>query len=434
MSSLSSLAPTGALTLRGRLVQWVGNPFQDGPESLLHHQDGLLHAVDGKIVHAGDAQRILAEHPELEPEPVHGILAPGFVDAHLHLPQMRILGAHGEQLLDWLERYTFPAERSFEDPQVCADSARLFVDACLQRGVTTAAAFCTVHAGSVDALFEAASARNMRMIAGKVLMDRNAPEFLRDSAQSGFDDSAALMDRWHGVGRNAYAVTPRFAPTSTPEQLEASGALFQRKPGVYLQSHVAENQAECAWVAELFPDSESYLEVYERFGLLGRRALYGHGIYLEDRDLQRLSESGAAIVHCPSSNLFLGSGLLSVERLVGHGHLALGSDIGAGTHLSPMTTLSDAYKVSSMAGAPLDAFKLWWLATAGGAEALELEGVVGNLVPGADADIVLLDGEISELHAHRLHHAQSLEEELFFLAACGEADMVARTWVAGQEV
>lgn len=421
------------LTLRGQLIRFDGSPFDPSAAGLVYERDGLIHAVDGRIVYVGDAQTLLAQHPELQPEPVTGILAPGFVDGHLHYPQMRILGAYGEQLLDWLNRYTFPAELSFADPEVCAHASRVFVDACAQNGVTTAATWSTVHPQSAEALFQAASAKGMRMITGKVLMDRNAPEGLRDTAQSGFDQSKALLERWHGVGRNAYAVTPRFAPTSTPEQLEAAGALMALDEGLYLQSHVAETQAECAWVAELFPGLGSYLSVYAHHGLMGRRALYGHGIYLEDGDLDLLAETQTGVVHCPSSNLFLGSGLFPLHQVHPKARVGLGSDIGAGTHLSPLVTMGDAYKVAQLQGQSLNAAQLWWLATQGGAELLDLGEQVGNLAPGLDADIVLLDPEISALHAYRASHAQGIEELLFFMATCGEGRMVKRCWLAGSE-
>ncbi len=421
------------LTLRGQLIRFDGSPFEVGAQALRYERDGLIHAVDGRIVHVGDAQALLAEHPELQPEAVSGILAPGFVDGHLHYPQMRILGAYGEQLLDWLNRYTFPAELSFADPEVCAQASRIFVDACAANGVTTAAAWSTVHPQSVEALFQAASAKGMRLITGKVLMDRNAPEGLRDTAQGGFDASKALLERWHGVGRNAYAVTPRFAPTSTPEQLEAAGALMATDSSLYLQSHVAETQAECAWVAELFPGLGSYLQVYAHHGLMGRRALYGHGIYLEPGDVDLLAETETGVVHCPSSNLFLGSGLFPMHQVRPKARVGLGSDIGAGTHLSPLVTMGDAYKVAQLQGQSLNAAQLWWLATQGGAALLDLEDRVGNLAPGMDADIVLLDPEISELHAYRASHAQDIEELLFFMATCGESRMVKRCWLAGSE-
>ena len=420
------------LTLRGQLIRFEGNPFETN-DALVYERDGLIHAVNGKIVHVGDATTLLQAHPELQPESVSGILAPGFVDGHLHYPQMRILGAHGEQLLDWLNRYTFPAELSFSDPQVCQEAAGLFVRSCVSNGVTTAAAWSTVHPQSAEALFQAASQAGMRMVTGKVLMDRNAPEGLRDTAQTGFDQSQALIERWHGVGRNAYAVTPRFAPTSTPEQLEAAGALMAQDPSLYLQSHVAETQAECAWVAELFPGMGSYLSVYANFGLMGRRALYGHGIYLEPGDLGLLAETQTGVVHCPSSNLFLGSGLFPLHQVRPTVRVGLGSDIGAGTHLSPLVTMGDAYKVAQLQGRSLNAAQLWWLATAGGAELLDLGSQVGNFAPGMDADIVLLDPEISELHRYRASHAQGIEELLFFMATCGESRMVKQTWVAGSE-
>lgn len=417
--------------LRAPMVWFEGDPFVEGDAALHYESDGIVWMHDGAIVDCGPASE--QQRPGLTPERLDGgLLVPGFLDAHLHLPQMRILGAYGKQLLDWLQAYTFPAEQAFSDPAVCDAEARLFVDSCVRAGVTTPAAFCTVHPESAHALFRAAAEVDMRVIGGKVLMDRNAPDGLRDTAQTGFDQTAALIDRWHGQGRAQVAVTPRFAPTSTPAQLDAAGALLQRAPGLYLQSHVSETQAEVAWVGELFPERDGYVDVYAHHGLLTRRALYGHGIHLTDRERARMAEAGAVVVHCPTSNLFLGSGLFDLHQAHAAGvNVALGSDIGAGTHLCPLLTTGAAYQVASLQGHPLTGAQLLYLATAGSARALDLEGVVGNVRPGCEADLVWLHPDATPLAAHRARHARSVSELLFFMATCGDERMIRGTWLAG---
>ncbi len=324
------------------------------------------------------------------------LIAPGFIDTHVHYVQTGIIGAQGHQLLDWLNDYTYAAEQSFADEAVARHTARVFCEELLRNGTTTALVFCSVHAGSVDALFAEAERRGMLLVAGKVLMDRNAPAALTDTARSGYDQSKALIGKWHGRGRCLYAITPRFAATSTPEQLELAGSLWREHPGVFVQTHIAESRDEIDWVKRLFPQRRDYLDVYDHYGLTGRRAVLAHGVHLQDGDFERCHASGTALAHCPTSNLFLGSGLFPLSaardprRPV---HVGLGSDIGAGTSFSLLATMSEAYKVAQLQGRPIGILEAFFLATLGGARALALDDRIGTLAPGREADIVVLDPE-----------------------------------------
>lgn len=299
--------------VRGEIVHFLADPAAD-PRALEHFADGVLIVRDGHVAECGPAAALLTKLPSGTPLADHRgrLILPGFVDTHVHYPQTDIIASHGEQLLEWLERYTFPAERRFADPAHAAEVAGFFCDELLRNGTTTAAAFATVHPASVEALFTAAQARRMRLITGKVLMDRNCPDFLRDTAETGYAESRALIERWHNRDRLLYAITPRFAPTSTPAQMALAGRLFREHPGVFLQSHLAENRAEVDWVARLHPEARSYLDVYERAGQLGMRALFAHCLWLDDSDRRRMAERGAAMSFCPTSNLFLGSGLFDL--------------------------------------------------------------------------------------------------------------------------
>ena len=419
--------------VRGEIVHFVADPAQDA-RALEHFADGLLVVRDGHVAECGPATELLPRLPAgTAVADYRGkLILPGFVDTHVHYPQTDIIASHGEQLLEWLEKYTFPAERRFADPAHAAATADFFCDELLRNGTTTACSFATVHAGSVDALFEAAQARRMRMIAGKVLMDRNCPEDLRDSAASGYAESKALIERWHGRDRLLYAITPRFAPTSTPAQLSLAGRLFAEHPGVFVQSHVAENRAEVAWVAQLHPEARSYLDVYDRHGLLGMRAVYAHCIWLDDTDRRRMAESGAAMSFCPTSNLFLGSGLFDLGRARALGvRVGLGTDVGAGTSLSMLQTLNEAYKVLQLAGQSLSASSAFYLATLGGAHSLYLDDRIGNFAAGKEADFVVLDPQATPLLARRSAACATLEERLFALMMLGDDRAVAATHVLG---
>lgn len=369
------------------------------------------------------------------------LLMPGFIDSHVHCPQLDVIASYGTSLLDWLDTYTFPAERRFADPAAAQAGAELFVQALLDHGTTAAVVFPTVHKASADALFAAAARRGMRLIAGKVLMDRHAPDGLRDDVDGARADCEDLIQRWHGQGRNAFAVTVRFAPTSTPAQLAMAGALMQRHPGLYMQTHVAENTDEVRWVAELFPEARSYLDVYRRAGLLNERSVLAHGIWLDDTDRALLRDTGAHIAFCPSSNLFLGSGLFDWAAAQRHGHrVSMASDVGGGTGLSMQRTLLDAYKVQALRGQRLGAWAALHSATLGSAQALGLAHEIGHLSTGCLADFVVWHWAHGPVARHRDAvaqgqvaplPAQDLHARVFaWLTLADERNRVA-TWVAG---
>ena len=363
------------------------------------------------------------------------LIAPGFIDTHIHYVQTAIIGAQGHQLLDWLNDYTFVAEQAFADEAVARDTARVFCDELLRNGTTTALVFCSVHAGSVDALFTEAEQRNLRLIAGKVLMDCNAPPALLDTARSGYDQSKALIGKWHGRGRCLYAITPRAAICSTPEQLEMAGALWREHPDVFVQTHISENRDEIAWVKKLFPQRRDYLDVYAHYGLIGTRALLAHGVHLGEGDFERCHATGTALAHCPTSNLFLGSGLFPLREA--HDprrpiHIGLGTDIGAGTSFSLLATMGEAYKVAQLQSRPIDAIEAFFLATLGGARALALDDRLGTLAPGREADMVVLDPNATPLLAFRNRRSRSIGETLAVLSTLGDDRAIRATYVAGK--
>nr|WP_320133606.1 guanine deaminase [uncultured Holophaga sp.] len=416
---------------RASLLHLLGDPASPG--AVAFWEDGLLWVEEGRIKAVGPARELLPlpESVELREHP-HHLIIPGLIDAHVHYPQTGMIASHGEQLLDWLNTYTFPTEAAFGDPVHARRVAETFLDELLRNGTTTAAVFCTVHPESVDAFFRAAQARGLCMAAGKVLMDRHAPEGLLDTAGQGEEESRQLMERWRGVDRLRYAITPRFAPTSTVEQLASAGRLLREEPGCLMQTHLSENLGEMAWVRALFPEALDYLDVYDRAGLLGERSLLAHGIHLGDRELDRLAETGASIVHCPSSNLFLGSGLMDWPRLRAHGvRVALGTDVGAGTSFSLLRTMGEAYKVQQLRGHSLDPFQSFHAATLGAAEALGLAHRLGNLQPGKDADFVLLDLEATPLLAFRRRSCRGGRELLFLLQTLGDDRLVQETYALG---
>jgi guanine deaminase len=361
------------------------------------------------------------------------LIAPGFVDAHTHYVQTGMIGTHGANLLDWLARAPYEAEQAFASEAHAGTIAQAFCEELLRNGTTTALVFCASFKGSVDALFEEAARRDLRVIAGKVWMDRNAPAALLDTAQGAYDDSKVLLARWHGKGRALYAITPRFAPTSSPAQLEAAGALRKEHPVVCVHSHVSENAREVAWVRELFPERAGYLDVYDHDGLLGRRTVLAHGVHLTAAELARCAETETALAHCPTSNLFLGSGLFDLAGALAAGaRVGLGTDVGAGTSFSLLRTLDEACKVAQLRGAPLDPALGFYLATLGGARALDLGDRVGALRAGHEADLVVLDPRATPLLALRTARAESIEDLLFALMTLGDDRAVRATWVAGK--
>jgi guanine deaminase len=399
------------------------------PGHIVHHPDGLLIVEDGIIVSCAPYS------------PPHDIpvthfpgktIIPGFVDAHVHYPQTERIAAHGSQLLEWLDKHIFPAEIAFADRGHSDRIAAFFLDELLRNGTTSALVYATVHAASVDALFEAALTRNMRIVSGKVLMDRDAPDGLRDTVASGRADSEALIARWRGKGRLGYAVTPRFALTSTFDQLVSAGEMVAAHPDVLMHTHMAENRGEVAAVAERFPDSRDYLDAYDRFGLVGPRSVFAHCIHCSDDMFDRMAAKGAHAAFCPTSNLFLGSGLFDLARATAHGvGVAIGTDIGAGTSFSILHTLGEAYKVCQMRGDSLDPFRALHLATVGGARALGIADRVGALQAGQEADFIVLDPAATPLLARRTA-GLSLHDKLFALQILGDDRTIAFTYVAGQ--
>ncbi|PXW26666.1 guanine deaminase [Paraburkholderia caballeronis] len=421
---------------RASLLTFAGDPGL-APQAAVHHEDGVVIVEDGRVSAAGAWSALAAQlRADATVHDRRGkLIVPGFIDTHIHFPQTDMIASPAPGLLPWLETYTFPTERRFEDRAHAEDVARFFVDELLACGTTTALVYCTVHPQSADALFAASHARNVRMVAGKVLMDRHCPEFLRDTAQSAYDDSAALIGRWHNRGRQLYALTPRFAPTSTEAQLEACGALARKHPDVFIQSHVAENADEVKWVADLFPGHRSYLDVYDHYGLLRRRAVYGHCIWLDDHDRRRMAQTGALAAHCPTSNLFLGSGLFDFDKATASGMpVSLATDVGGGTSFSMLQTMNEAHKVARMGGHHLSATRMFWLATAGAAAALDLADRIGTLAPASEADFVVLDPAATPLLARRTAHVESLEDLLFAFALLGDDRAVYETYAAGERV
>ncbi|WP_313101328.1 guanine deaminase [Stutzerimonas nitrititolerans] len=423
---------------RAALLHCLADPREVGIEaSHEYFEDGLLVVEDGKVVRNGHAADLLSTLPAGTEviEYKDALITPGFIDTHIHYPQTGMIASYGEQLLDWLDTYTFPTERAFADKVHAGEVAQVFLRELLRNGTTTALVFGSVHKESVDAFFEQAHKLDLRMIAGKVLMDRNAPDYLTDTAESGYADSKELIERWHGKGRLHYAVTPRFAPTSTPEQLALAGKLFQEYPDLYMHTHLSENRKEIEWVRELFPERKGYLDVYDHHGLIGARSVFAHGVHLCDDECRRLGETGSAVAFCPTSNLFLGSGLFDLEKVEGFGvRVGLGTDVGAGTSFSQLQSLNEAYKVMQLQGKKLDPFKSLYLATLGGARALYLDDRIGSLQPGKDADFVVLDYKATPLIEYRLSQARSLEERLFALMILGDDRAVKETYAAGVSV
>ncbi|HEU5121834.1 MAG TPA: guanine deaminase [Candidatus Saccharimonadales bacterium] len=425
--------------IRGALLYIADDPFLHPVNECLNYEpDGIIVIKNGIITECGAASEILKKLPKNVAYDTYSnkLIVPGFIDTHIHYVQTDIIGAFGKQLIDWLNTYTFVAEQRFHDPSEGRRVADFFCDELLRNGTTTALTFCAVYPESVNQLFEAASKRDMRMIAGKVMMDRNAPKGLQDTAQSSYQDSKALIQTWHEKGRNLYAITPRFAPTSTPEQLEAAGQLWREYPTTYIHSHLSENKDEMTWVKELFPKQTGYLDVYDHFGLTGKRAVYAHAVHITEAEMQRCFETNTTIAHCPTSNLFLGSGLFELERAKNPTRpltVGLGTDIGAGTSFSMLQTMNEAYKVAQLRSFPLDAVRAFFLATLGGARALHLDDKLGTLEVGKEADFVVLDPYATPLLKERMQFAHSIEEQLFILMTLGDDRSVAATYVAGRK-
>jgi len=421
---------------RAAIVHCIADPKDVGTEAAYEYfEDGIL-VVDGDKIHAlGDASTLLPTLPDslhIEHHP-NAIITPGFIDTHIHYPQTDMIGSYGEQLLTWLNTYTFPEESKFSDKNHARDVAERFLAELLRNGTTTALVFGTVHKVSVDAFFEASQVHNLRMICGKVMMDRNAPDYLTDTPETSYQESKQLIEKWHNNGRLHYAITPRFAPTSSDQQLALAGKLLSEYDDVYLHTHLSENKDECAWVQELFPNSQHYLDVYDQNQLLSERSVFAHGIHLCDHEYQRLNETGSAISFCPTSNLFIGSGLFKLSKAEQHNvNVGLGTDVGGGTSFSMLQTMNEAYKVIQLQNENLNPIKSLYLSTLGGAKALRLEDKIGNLAVGSEADFILLDKHATPLLHSRLALSKNIEESLFVFMTIGDDRAIQATYSAGQ--
>jgi guanine deaminase len=422
--------------LRGRILRFLAEPAGiDDEASYAYEEDGAILIRDGLIAAVGPAAEVTAQAGPGAAVTDHRphLIMPGFIDTHIHMPQAQVIASWGAQLLDWLNTYTFPEESKFADPAHAARIAGRFLDELIRYGTTTAVAYCSSHPASVDAYFAAAEARGLRMIGGKVMMDRNAPDAVLDTPQAAYDDSKALIARWHGRGRALYAISPRFAITSTPAQMQVAQALVAEHPELHMQTHLSENRDEIDFTLSLYPEARDYLDVYERYGLLGPKSLFGHAIHLSDRETAAMAESGSIAVFCPTSNLFLGSGLYDKVGLREKGvRRAIATDVGGGTSYSMLRTLDEGYKVLALRGQKLDPLKAFWWITRGNAEALGLEDRIGTLAPGSEADMVVLDSAATPAMALRRETIRSLPEELFLLQTLGDDRAVAATYVAGE--
>ena len=442
MSFFAGPFARGLKAIRGSFLDFVDDPFfRLESECARYFADGLLVLEAGKIKAFGPYGELEGQYGDLPTTSYWGQpIVPGLIDTHIHYPQTEIIASYGEQLLEWLNRYTFPVERKFADKAYARQVAEIFLDELLRNGTTTALVFATVFPQSVDAFFEAAERRNLRAIAGKVMMDRNAPEFLCDTAESSYQDTKQLIQKWHNKGRLRYAVTPRFAITSTEEQLQQAGRLLQEFPDVHLHTHLSENVDEVAWVKQLFPHCDGYLDVYTRAGLVTERSVFAHGIHLTDAEFERLSAAKSAIAFCPTSNLFLGSGLFDLDRAKSAEHpvkVGLGTDVGGGTSFSILQTAKEAYQVAQLRRQNLSPLKSLFLATLGGARALCLDDAIGNFDVGKEADFVVLDPRATPLMAFRNEESipSSLEEiadRVFSLFVLGNDRSVRATYILGE--
>lgn len=420
----------------------IGNllSFQEDPATTAdcYHYvpNGMLVVEDGHITALGSAETLRESlHQDTVIVDHSGsLIVPGFVDTHVHYPQCGVIASYGKQLIDWLSTYTFPAEAQFENRQIAEETAHFFLDQLIANGTTTALVFGTVHPQSADAFFSVSQQRNMRMICGKVMMDRNAPEAVCDTPLSAYQDSRELIQRWHDRDRLGYAITPRFAPTSSNKQLELAGQLKHEFPSVHVHTHLSENRQECQWVRELFPDRKNYVDVYDHHGLTGSRSVFAHGIHLEQDEWQRLAATDSRIAHCPTSNLFIGSGLFNLEEADKYGvRVGLGTDIGGGDSFSLLRTINEAYKVQQLQGFSLSPLRSLYLATLGGARTLDLDSQIGNFDIGKEADFAVLNPAATPLMARRYASCKSLEELLFMVVMLGDDRTVSHTYVMGEE-
>ncbi|MBX5166059.1 MULTISPECIES: guanine deaminase [unclassified Rhizobium] len=423
--------------LRGRLLSFHRAPLSlADSQSYRYEEDGGLLIEDGLIAAVGSYADVKAKAAEGTAEIDHRphLILPGFIDMHLHFPQMQVIASYAANLLEWLNTYTFPEECRFVESAHAERIATHFYDELIRHGTTTAVAYCSVHKTSADAFFAEAMKRNMRMVGGKVMMDRNAPQGLLDTPEMGYDETRQVISDWHGKGRNHVAITPRFAITSTPAQMEATSALAREFPDLHIQTHLSENHDEIKFTCELYPDAIDYTDIYARYGLLGPKSLFGHAIHLSDREADVMSEAGAVAVHCPTSNLFLGSGLFPLKALVRREkpvRIGVATDIGGGSSYSMLKTMDEAYKIQQLLGERLNPLESYYLMTRGNAEALSLTDRIGTLEPGTEADLVVLDAAATPAMALKLEVVKTLPEELFLLQTMGDDRAIAETYVAG---
>ncbi|MDX3927207.1 MAG: guanine deaminase [Shinella sp.] len=426
------------ILVRGRLLSFLSRPESlDDRSSYRYEEDGALVVEGGRIAASGPYSEVSVMAPAGTQEIDHRphLVVPGFIDTHVHFPQMQVIGSYAANLLEWLNTYTFPEECRFVETAHAARIARHFYDEMIRHGTTTAAAYCSVHKTSADAYFAEALARGMCMIGGKVMMDRNAPQGLLDTPEMGYDETRAVIAEWHGKGRNHVAITPRFAITSTPAQMEMAAALAHEFPGLHIQTHLSENHDEISFTSQLYPDAVDYTDVYARYGLLGPKSLFGHCIHLSEREANVMSEAGAVAVHCPTSNLFLGSGLFPLKALSRRDkpvRIAVATDVGGGTSYSMLKTMDEAYKIQQLLGERLNPLESFYHMTLGNAEALSLHDRIGTLEPGTDADFVVLDAAATPAMALKMEVVRSLTDELFLLQTMGDDRAIRETYVAGQ--
>ena len=422
--------------LLGQTLHFSGNPLTDSWDETVHIDSaGGVLIEGGHIAATGPAAKLRAAHPHAQVTDYgDALICPGFVDAHVHYPQTAMIASWGKRLIDWLNLYTFPEEMRLSDPAYAAKIAGRYLDLTLDYGTTTVCSYATIAPHSVDAIFEAASTRGQRIVTGKTCMDRNAPDGLLDTAQTAYDDSKALIDRWHGKGRASYAITPRFTPTSSADQLAALGALWAERPDCLMQTHLSEQVDEIAWVRDLVPHARDYLDTYEEHGLIGPRAVFGHAIHMTPREIDRLSETGAAVVHCPTSNTFIGSGLFDMAGLAArHIPIGLATDTGGGSSFSMLRTMAAAYEIGQLRGTPLHAAQLMWLATAGSARSLHLHDKVGTLSAGLEADITVLDLASTPAIAQRATTANDIWDNVFATIMMGDDRAITDVWVNGRK-
>ena len=418
--------------LLGQVLSFTGDPFADGPAAAKHESHGAVLVDNGMITDVGPATTLLPRYPAARLTSYgNALISAGFIDAHVHYPQTAIIASWGKRLIDWLNQYTFPEEMRFGDPAYAADVAERYLSLAAAHGTTSMCSYATIHPTSVDAFFAAARLRGIRAFAGKTCMDRNAPDGLRDTARTAYDDSKRLLNRWHGKGRLSYVITPRFSPTSSSEQLHALGALWAENPDCLMQTHLSEQPDEIAWVHDLYPTARDYLDTYEAHGLLGPRALYGHAIHLTQRERARLAEVGAAVAHCPTSNTFIGSGLFDMG-LAQSLRVGLATDTGGGSSFSMLRTMAAAYELAQLRGHSLHPAQLMWLATTGSARALHADHQIGNIAPGMEADLTILDLASTPAIAQAAARANDLWEALFPTIMLGDDRAIQAVWINGK--